>query len=387
MLASTVTIGESVFDNSIQRIKSLYEDGHRVIVSFSAGKDSGVCLELAIVAARETGNLPVEVVMRDEEIMFPGTFEYAERVYHRKEVNMHWVVANQPIINIFNRECPYWWVFDPLLKPEQWVRIPPAFAEYIKTLSIESMTNSERFPPAKGKCTVQIIGLRTSESMRRKWAIKSMKGSFKTHVMGKGQNNMKAHPIYDWSDHDIWKAISDNKWDYNHAYDVMFRLGMSPSRLRIAPPTMVKASAVGLKVAMKAWPRWFDKVCTRLPGIRAIARYGVSVLQPHRLLNESWEECFKRECITHAPKWIAERSTIMMDTMLRFHSHHSQSPFPQVSPCPSCYSPGSWKDLAMIMYCGSPFCSTGGQTKSILKEVDPEMFRAGSGRWEGNPTW
>ena len=113
----------SVFTESVERIAALYREGHRVVVSFSAGKDSGVVLEVAVIAAKQEGCLPVEAVIRDEEIMFPGTFEYAERVHARKDVNLHWLVANQPIINVFNRECPYWWVFDPLLKPEEWVRV------------------------------------------------------------------------------------------------------------------------------------------------------------------------------------------------------------------------------------------------------------------------
>jgi len=46
----------------------VYEAGHHVVVSFSAGKDSGVCLEVCLLAAKETGNLPLDVVMRDEEI-------------------------------------------------------------------------------------------------------------------------------------------------------------------------------------------------------------------------------------------------------------------------------------------------------------------------------
>lgn len=98
--------GENVFQAALNRLASLFEAGHRVVVSFSAGKDSGVCLELALMVAREYGALPLSVVMRDEEIMFPGTFEYADRVAQRPEVDFHWVVANQPIINVFSREEP-----------------------------------------------------------------------------------------------------------------------------------------------------------------------------------------------------------------------------------------------------------------------------------------
>ena len=46
------------------------------------------------MVARELGMLPVECIMRDEEIMPPGTFEYLERVYWRKdEVNLNWVIV------------------------------------------------------------------------------------------------------------------------------------------------------------------------------------------------------------------------------------------------------------------------------------------------------
>jgi predicted phosphoadenosine phosphosulfate sulfurtransferase len=110
---------ENVFDAALERLTALYADGHRIVVSFSAGKDSGVCLELVILAARSTDRLPVEVVMRDEEVMYPGTFEYAERVACRPEVEFHWLVAHQPIVNVFDRVSPYFWTFDPLLSPEE----------------------------------------------------------------------------------------------------------------------------------------------------------------------------------------------------------------------------------------------------------------------------
>jgi len=72
-------LASNVLEASVQRMVKVYEEGHRVVVSFSGGKDSGTILEVCILAARRTGNLPVDVLMRDEEIMLPGTFEYAER--------------------------------------------------------------------------------------------------------------------------------------------------------------------------------------------------------------------------------------------------------------------------------------------------------------------
>ena len=58
-------LGESVFDAGLQRLLNSYEAGHRVLVSTSGGKDSTVCTELAVIAARMAGRLPVELIHRD----------------------------------------------------------------------------------------------------------------------------------------------------------------------------------------------------------------------------------------------------------------------------------------------------------------------------------
>ena len=103
-------VGMNVFDAAIIRMEDLYREGHRIVVSFSGGKDSGVCLEICRIAATRAKRLPVEVVMRDEEIMPPGTFEYCQRIYDDPDFDMNWIIAGQPIINAFNRENPYWWL-------------------------------------------------------------------------------------------------------------------------------------------------------------------------------------------------------------------------------------------------------------------------------------
>ena len=393
-MRTRVKYGDNVFDESLRRLTSLYENGHRVIVSFSAGKDSGICLELAVLAAEKTGRLPVEAIIRDEEVMLPSTLEYALRTHARKDVNLHWVVANQPVINIFNRECPYFWVFDPLLKPDEWVRKPPEFTEYIKHKDIEHMVNTKDYPPAPGKDLVSIIGLRVAESQRRKMAIASAKGFLtKKNVAGVRRGNV----IYDWEDRDVWRAIKQNKWDYNHAYDIMYRLGAPKSKgsrmskkmliaFRIAPPTLVVHAIERLRVASKAYPIWYHRVCKRLPGVRAAVRYGRMVLEPIRRLGETWQECFQRTCIDEAPEWIAERSEKAREVILRYHSHHSTAPFPDASKCGRCAAPASWKDLARMLYNGNPFC-IGGQINKCLPYVQPEDFRKGAGEWGGKPTW
>lgn len=376
-------LGADVFNVAVDRMVALYKEGHRVVVSFSAGKDSGICLEICLIAARETNRLPVEVVLRDEEIMYPGTYEYAERVAARPEVQFNWLIAHQPIINVFNRKEPYWWVFDQKLKPEEWVRQPPAIAQYITQKSIDQMTIPARFPPAPGKRLYAVIGLRISESRGRMYGLFSSGG----YVTGENKYGVaNVRPIYDWSDSDVWKAIHDNKWDYNKAYDTMHAAGVPKNKLRIAPPTMNAAGIGELAKAAAAWPKWFNKVCTRLQGVRTAAQFGMRAVSPSRKLGETWEQAFKRECITEAPApWIAERATKAMNTMLSAHGHHSTSPFAEVDPCYTCFANlGSWKSLCMALYNGDPFSL---KTSNANQYIEPEFFRVGAGYWEGKPSF
>lgn len=375
-------VGKNVFDEGVSRMSDVYKAGSRVICSFSGGKDSTVCLELCIIAARETGRLPVEVIMRDDEIMFPGTFEYAERVAARPEVKFHWVYACQPVINVFNRECPYFWVFDPLLDPDRWVRQPPAFAKRIDELNIEALISPKRFPVADGQRIVEVLGLRGDESLQRMLGVFSSKG----YMAGARRDGVeKCRPIYDWRDWDVWRAMKEFKWDYNEAYDVMARVGIKRSLMRIAPPTMNPMGVATLSMAMNAWPVWFDRVAKRLPGARTAANFGLRAVRPLKYLGESWQECYRRTCIETAPKWIAERSMYVMEYYLRSHSTHSVTPFPESAHCHSCPGKmGSWRKLAQVMYLGDPFTS---KMAGVLKCVEPEYFRPGSGFWNGSPTF
>ena len=52
---------------AIYVLREVWAQFDNPVILFSGGKDSTCCLELAIMAARETDNLPVKVAMRDDE--------------------------------------------------------------------------------------------------------------------------------------------------------------------------------------------------------------------------------------------------------------------------------------------------------------------------------
>lgn len=381
-------LGQSVFDVAYQRVEEMYAAGHTVVVSFSGGKDSGICLELAVMAATATGRLPVHVIMRDEEIMFPGTFEYAERVAARPEIDFHWVYACQPIVNVFDRHQPYWWVFDPELDPSEWVRQPPPFAKFIEQKSITELVTPERFPVPDGKWLIDVTGLRVQESVRRTFSIASAKGALTKPQRPYGVRKLR--PIYDWTDGDVWLAVQRFGWDYNSAYDVMARMGTPRNRLRIAPPTMTAHSVEQLRMGSQAWPRWWERVCDRVNGMHTAAQFGRRACQPVRRLGETWEDCFQRVCVDEAPQWIAERAVKVRAAYIQNHLAHSTAPFPESQPCSHCSagkSLASWRKLVEVMYNGDPFHSVLTNGFAGLYPPEPEFFRPGSGTWGGKPSW
>jgi len=395
-----INIGKDTFQAAYDRFYALYAAGHQVVVTFSGGKDSTVCLEMAILAATDAGKLPVQVVTQDEEIAIPGTYEFIERTAARPEVDMTWLVMQHPMVNVFDRECPYFWCFDPLLDPEQWVRQPPDFATWRPgENAIEFITNPERYPveishearrerwadaeekwPGKQKL-VNVMGLRTQESAKRLLGLHSS-GGYMTAANDLGV--FSCRPIYDWKDADVWKLMNDLKCDYNKAYDVMYRMGMKRSQLRIGPPTLNTAGVGSLKLASKAFPRWFDRVCDRLRGVRLAAQFGSRVCSPYRRKGESWEDCFRRECLgPDVPEWVRDRARTYMEAKLKHHEKHSAAPFPETQTCISCGgSIASWRSMAQGLWGGDPFSS---KTHPICTILEPEFFREGAGTWAG--TW
>lgn len=372
-------IGSDVFSVALARMEELYKRGHEVVVACSGGKDSTVCVELAVLAARNTGRLPAKIQFVDEEILLPGTHDYLMRLAQRtKEIDMTWAIANQPNPNPFNREQPYWFAFDPDVPPEDWVSLPPSFASFLKEKDLFDAINTESYPvdASKGQALVSVVGIRTQESPKRAMALATMRANDLNFAMGTISVPGKAGaawPIYDWQLGDVWKAVKDNGWDYNTAYDVMLKMGVKPHRMRIGPAIFNGSSITQMKWAAGAWPVWFDKCCNRIPGLRTAVKFGKYAFEPFRKSDETWERCYQRVNIDEAPEWIRERAIILRDNVLRRHARHSTTPFPEEAPCRQCAMGPSWHKITVEMFTGDVFGDLG------LPYMPPSYFKPNYG--------
>ena len=55
-----LNLNMNVFDAALNRLQELYEQDHTIVVSQSGGKDSTICMELAIMAADAAGKTQVQ---------------------------------------------------------------------------------------------------------------------------------------------------------------------------------------------------------------------------------------------------------------------------------------------------------------------------------------
>jgi predicted phosphoadenosine phosphosulfate sulfurtransferase len=253
-------------------------------------------------------------------------------------------------------------------------------------MDITRIISKQVYPTPEGKDLFSVMGIRASESQNRRYSVFSAGGHMtKRNVIG----TRNCRPIYDWQDADVWRAVRDQKWDYNTAYNAMVRFDVPMKFMRIAPPTLNSASVYLLTMARKAWPRWFDRVETRLPGAKTISQFGMKSVLPHRRLGETWRDTFMRECIAEAPAaWLAERAAKVSEAIVHTHAHHATTDLPESRPCYMCSGNlGCWRSLTLALYNGDPFAlktfGIGGN-----RAMEPDFFRAGSGTWGGfAPTW
>jgi predicted phosphoadenosine phosphosulfate sulfurtransferase len=338
----------SCFDLAIERLHHVFERYDQIDVSFSGGKDSTVCLNLALQVATELKRLPLRVISFDEEAIPPETVEYMARVAARPDVVFSWYCVPIQHRNACSTDSPYWWPWAPEAR-ELWVRPLPetAITDYPGFTRAGIAEQVPALFPLSGGAHASIMGIRTQESLSRYHAVASRSG-FSAYLTQLPDGHAKAYPIYDWATDDVWRAPQVFGWDYNRAYDVMDAAGLTRHDQRCAPP-YGEQPIRRLHTYQTCWPELWAKMCDRVPGAATAARYantelyGIGVAEDDLPAGVTWRE-WTMQTLRQLPPVSRQEAAFAIEVCLSKHRNTAGTdPVPDLDPHP--LSGFSWKVL------------------------------------------
>jgi len=364
-------VDKTTRDLTLERFEYLYDRFDTVSVSFSGGKDSTAVLNCALEVATVKKRLPVDVFTFDEEAIPPETVEYMERVRQRDDVRFRWFCVPIQHRNACSTKQPYWYCWAPEDK-DKWCRDLPADAitdipgnkrggipDYVKWL----------FTPQHGT-VANCMGIRTQESMTRHRSVATKKGD-KAFIMpgqAPAKHIQNCYVIYDWTTEDVWLAPDRFGWDYNHAYDVMAKIGTPLSLQRCCPP-FGEQPIRGLWKFKQCWPDLWSKMTERVHGAATAARYANTELYACGVSDEdlpegmTWRELTMNALAQLQPIARAEASNAIATCINAHKTRAGKRAMPDSDPDPK--SGFCWKTLYIAAKVGGD--KFGRQTQKMTK--------------------
>ena len=261
----------NVFEESLDRIRFLFDEFEEVVVSFSGGKDSTVILNLALMVAKEKNRLPLTVSFIDQEAEWAKNIEYIRRVMNKPEINPRWFQMHIRIFNATSYSEPWLQCWEPGKKHMR-EKEPNAITENVYgTLTFKELFGKIREKDYKNVKMCDLTGVRTEENPIRFLGLTSHK-TYKHITWGaktKNPNHFTFSPIYDWSYKDVWKAIYDNNWDYCEIYDYLYRYGTPVQDMRISN-LHHETALESLKRVQEIEPKTWESLTERMTGVNVI---------------------------------------------------------------------------------------------------------------------
>ncbi len=304
----------NVYEALQERLKFLFEEFDNIFVSFSGGKDSGLLLNMLVDFKKKYyPDRTIGVFHQDFEAQYTVTTEYVTRTFERLrgEAELYWVCLPMATRTALSSYEMYWYPWDDK-HPELWVRPMPQ-RDYVINLKNNPMTTyhyrmhqedlarqfARWYRLSHGeKKTVCLLGLRADESLHRYNAVVNKRHGYKSEqwITRQFKDVWVASPLYDWAVSDIWYATYKFGYDYNKLYDLYYKAGLTPDRMRVASPFNDYAKD-SLNLYRIIDPATWTRLVGRVQGVNFGAIYGRTKAMGYRNLTlpagHTWESYTK----------------------------------------------------------------------------------------------
>ena len=294
-------LDKNVYVSAKERIEYIFKEFDNVLVAFSGGKDSSVCLNMCYDYAKENNLLSkLSMYHLDYEAQYQMTTDYLDETFKKfNDIKRYWLCLPMKAQCCCSVSNGYWIPWEKS-KKDIWVRDMPKYEYVINEDNAEFSYKDFDYKVQDNFCnwfinkygkTAIVIGIRTDESLNRFRAIASDKPV--KYKDKKWINNNKAYIIYDWEVNDIWVYNYKYAKDYNKLYDLYYQAGLNVEQMRVASPFNDCASNT-LKLYKVIDPNNWGRMVSRINGVNFTGLYGgttamgwKSITKPKHL---TWKE-------------------------------------------------------------------------------------------------
>lgn len=265
----------TVLDCARNRIRFIFSQFKRIVVSYSGGKDSTCLLSLALEEARRTDR-QVEVFFLDQEAEYQATIDMVEEVMSDAHVIPRWYQVPIKMTNATSHRDIFLHAWEP---GKEWIRKKSEIAIHgvEKKCPDRFYKFFDWFEQQDHIGTAHLVGLRIFESMSRQRTMLKANGyqHYKWSTACKSNGSYRFYPIYDFHFADVWKYIADNNLSYNRTYDRMYASeGVNIRTMRVS--NLIHEQAFRSLANLQEFePETFDKLAKRLSGVHCAGMYSL----------------------------------------------------------------------------------------------------------------
>lgn len=286
---------KNVYEATMERIKFIFDEFDNVLVSFSGGKDSTVCMDMCYDYAKEHDMLDkLAMYHLDYEAQYQMTTDYVTDAFNNyPEIRKWWLCLPIEAQCACRMDGAFWTPWAPENK-DIWVRDMPdnkyvinennAPFEVKRGLTDNEMqrTFTDWFISQYGRTAI-VVGIRCQESYDRLQIItstdhnlryKDKKWTITSHIKNTTHGiSTFAYIIYDWQVEDVWTYFGTTGYRYNRLYDLFYQAGCKLGDMRVASP-FNDCGIHNLKLYKVIDPKNWAKMVGRVNGANFAGLYG-----------------------------------------------------------------------------------------------------------------